>query len=433
MKKVFILIILFLIMVIGVPVFAAQYHKNDLIAASETATVDTDSFTYTDFTYSPTVPGKKFGRFSFKSITNKGEKSAPVSVDILLFNSEKKNIGFVTYCTDEDPSGDYSHFKLGAGKTTAFYINVADRYFVGDAGPADVAYYAVLDDNPYCHVGGYDKYAGLTIEQISSGSVVMKDSEGNSFTFNQDIFNFVNNAAFILVVIYIVGGLAALIIQGLILNALNKRMFATTTSLAYIPIANSYLAVKLAFGSSIAKIYIIAFFVCIPLSLIKIFVIISLLISFIGFIAFIIDIIKLITKKYDLCYFEPFQNNTNVAVGGGFKLDSRAKEETVYTDTPVADANNSSLLEEEEKIDLSYSDSDTNNSSLNSEEKVDLGYDNNIPTDGFMDSQNIDSNQSGFDMSDFSNFSDNSLPDSESKGENKDKKEGESDLVNLFK
>ena len=81
-------------------------------------------------------------------------------------------------------------------------------------------------------------------------------------------------------------------------------MNATSTPIAYIPIGNNYLAVSLAFGSIIGKIYLLVLIASFVLFFLG-FRFIYYILSFVSSAAFILDIIKLITKKYDLLMFEP--------------------------------------------------------------------------------------------------------------------------------
>ena len=94
------------------------------------------------------------------------------------------------------------------------------------------------------------------------------------------------------------------VVTGIILNELNKRMNATSTPIAYLPIGNNYIAVKLAFGSIVGKIYIVFLFISIILFVVG-FRIIYYFLTIVSSIAFIIDIVKLISKKYDMLVFEP--------------------------------------------------------------------------------------------------------------------------------
>ena len=415
MKRWIKIVFLLLVMVMCVPVFAVEHQIGDVIPASESATIKTDLFTYTEMSYSSTVTGKEYGRFSFQSITNVSATSLPISIDILLFDAKKENIGFLTYCTDQDFGGDYAQKKLAAGASTSFYINATSRYFVEEKGPADVMYYAVLDDNEYCHVGGYDKYAGLTMEEIVGGLVVKKNEDGSTSTsFDTDsIMKFFS--AYVLILIGTV--LASIIIQGLILNALHKRMFAKTTVLSYIPIASQYIAVKLAFGANIAKIYIIGFVVSIFLSMI--IPIISIVVSIVSSIAFIIDIIKLISKNYTLCYMEPLEKNGNVEIKGNYS----APEEITTNEEVEESTEEEETSEEDQILNLNYG-TDTETDTVTVETESTIKPESNIgeESDGFS-----------FDAEDLnSSVTDDQEPEKTIKPE-KNVQEGESDLMNLFK
>ena len=399
MKKLLKVFIILVLLFVGFHVHAQEYHIMENIPVGTTATIDTDIFTYTNFYYVQKVEGKEYGRFVFESVTNKTTKSIPISINILLFDLEGKNVGFVSYCTGEDVESDYAQKKLGAGASTPFSINVAKRYFVEGKTTDDVVSYAVMDDNEYCHTGGFDKYAGLTLSEISRG-VVITDQGDEKETV--DIESFYLSSSLIIIAAALFGAIIGLVIQGLILNALYKRMYATTTALAYLPIANTYVCVKMAFGPKVAVFYIIAFFLAIPLSFIGIGIILSALLSIVSMLAFILVIVKLITKKYDLCYLEPFENNQNVAVGDGFSINKEALRD--------------SLKEKHEQSKKSEPIlGDGVREKTTGEEVLDLNYSDSTPVRGFDDSERT---EQGF-----------SLEDDEKKSSN----EGNSDLMNLFK
>lgn len=422
MKRNIKLIIVLLLMVMCVPVFALEHKTSELIEVGESATVETDMFTYTEFTYSPEVKGETYGRFTFSNITNKASKKVPISIDLLVFDSNKKNIGFVTYCTEQDYDGDYAQRSLGIGKSTPFYIDVTSKYFAGGAGPMDVAYFAVLDENPYCHVGGYDKYSGLTMEQIAAGFVVTDTEDGEEkISFDVGALSELLSAGLIVIVITVLVCIGIFVFIGTILNALNKRMFATTTPLAYLPIANGYVAVKLAFGQKAALIFVIAYFITSAMMVVNILGFLFYIVSFINSVAFIIDIIKLITKKYDLCYMEPFTTQ-NVAVGGTFSL----KHGTVPVDeekegkfiSPKDDTEEEIIIDEPETVDLSFQ---SNNDSF-------------IETDSGGDSFSFDAEDFSASRKEESLLDDDIPAPPKEPVENKENnQEGESDLMNLFK
>ena len=409
MKKWVILLLCFLWVFIGPVAFARQYQITEPIPITDSATIETDLFTYTEFHYISKVEGKEYGRFVFDSITNKGTKSVPVSIDILLFDASQKNIGFVAYCTDEDVESDYAHKKLAAGTSMPFSINVSKRYLIEDKTSEDVAYFAVLDENEYCHVGGKDKYAGLTLTEIVSEKVVSGEEE----TPEVSITDLVNLSSVGVLAGIVFGVIMMFVIQGLILNALYKRMYAQTTPLAYLPIACNYVTVKMAFGGMFAKFYIIAYFITFGLAFIGLSIF-SLVLSLISGFAFLIVIIKLITKKYDLFYLEPFENNRNVATGGGFSLNQKAAKAEEVAPQPVG-------LE-------SPIIGDTDDSNSDGEEVLDLNYTTSTPVNGFGD-PDAGSDSFDYNANDLNGVSDNTSDS----GESKNQSEGNSDLMNLFK
>ena len=333
-----------------------------LVGVGEVTSFSTDSFDYNNISYVPTTDStNNYGVFNIESVTNKSNKSLPISIDILLFDKNKKNIGFLTYCTDEDYSSSYAQYKLKPGTSSTISIIANKKYFVDNVNSSDLSYYAVYDDNKYCHVGGFTKYKGLTLEEIKNGNVVV-DKDKQSYDYMK-LFYKINFAA---IIGMLIGLLVSYIIVGIILNALNKRMNAESSVLAYLPIGNNYISVKLAFGDIIAKWYILAYVLSIVLYVLSIRFLMYIL-SFVGSVALIIDIVKLITKKYDLLVFNPAVNN-NIAKkddeisdvsssGQSFILN----EDDINNDEDISDEDT-----EEEKISLG--------SSNDGDEMIDLNY-----------------------------------------------------------
>ena len=75
----------------------------------------------------------------------------------------------------------YANFELNGNGSTAFSINIEKKYFVAVdkkkdiyKEASDIMYYSVYDENEYCHIGGYEKYKGLTIEEINKGEISNK-------------------------------------------------------------------------------------------------------------------------------------------------------------------------------------------------------------------------------------------------------------------
>lgn len=337
---------------------AQNYDVGTLIPVNNSATVETDTFTYSDINFN-NYDNSGYRLISFQSITRKssGNSPIPISINVLLFDSEEKNIGYVTYCSEKDYDGDYSGYTIKSSQSSPFTIKLVKKYFVNKVDTLksqytfnDIAYYSVLDDNHFCKVGGYDKYKGLTLEQINNGELSNAKTK-TMFNFSDIIPSISGGVLVIVISLFIV--FIALFVFGSILNTLYKRMYAEKTALAYIPIANNYVCVKLAFGKIISLVYIILFFVSIPLSFIGIGVVMSLLLGIFSTVAFIVVIIKLITKKYDLFYFEPsVKSNTNQV--SNYNSDVSTNSAYLNRDESLLNNGNSMSL-----------DSDSNSNSFN--------------------------------------------------------------------
>ena len=359
---------------------ALEYKEMELIPVDTVATVRSENFDYVDFSYSSILNEKGDATVNFTSINNKSSENLFVSIDILLFDGEKKNIGFLTYCSDKDYSSEYADIKLNAGQSMPFKINVsAKKYFAEEKYPQDVKYIAVMDDNKYCHIGGYTKYAGLTLEEIEDGQLNRQKTQAETLS---EFYEFLHGNGIIAIIVILIVIITIYSIYGAILNALNKRMFGETTVLAYVPIANLYLTVKLAFGKLPATIFLIAYFVAIPLSVVGIGFLIYGVLGLVNSIAFFLIIIKLITKRYDLLYHEPkvknpgygMQNNYEVSGsnsnGFGFSqpdINQNSNSQTVQS----SNTNNTeqSLLDDSDNNLVNFSQNNSNNQTNNSNEE----------------------------------------------------------------
>ena len=354
---------------------AQSYDVGTLIPVNNSATVETDTFTYNDINFN-NYDNSGYRLISFQSITRKssGNSPIPISINVLLFDSNEKNIGYVTYCSEKDYDGDYSGYTIKSLQSSPFTIKLVKKYFVNKDDTLksqytfnDIAYYSVLDDNHFCKVGGYDKYKGLTLEQINSGELSNAKTK-KTFNFS-DIIPSISGGVLVIVISLLIVFIA-LFIFGSILNALYKRMYAERTALAYIPIANSYVCVKLAFGKIVSLVYIILFFVSIPLSFVGIGMIFSSLLGIFCSIAFIVVIIKLITKKYDLFYFEPsVKSNINQVTN----YNSDVSTSSAYLNRDKSLLNNGNSM----SLDSDSSSNSFNNSNLNNTNNVNNSFNSN--------------------------------------------------------
>lgn len=349
---------------------AQSYDVGTLIPVNNSATVETDTFTYNDINFN-NYDNSGYRLISFQSITRKssGNSPIPISINVLLFDSEEKNIGYVTYCSEKDYDGDYSGYTIKSSQSSPFTIKLVKKYFVNKDDTLksqytfnDIAYYSVLDDNHFCKVGGYDKYKGLTLEQINSGELSNAKTK-TVFNFS-DIIPSISGGVLVIVISLLIVFIA-LFIFGSILNALYKRMYAEKTALAYIPITNSYVCVKLAFGKIVSLIYIILFFVSIPLSFVGVGMIFSSLLGIFCSIAFIVVIIKLITKKYDLFYFEP-SVKSNVNQVSNYNSDVSTNSAYLNRDESLLNNGNSMSLDSDSSSN-SFNNISAGSSSMNNE------------------------------------------------------------------
>ena len=165
MKKILLFLVLLLL-----PVMVYAEDVKTLIPVDTKVSVKTEKFDYNNFIYNSKIDEKGNSKITFDSIKNNTISKVPVSINILLFDSNKKNIGYLTYCSDKDYDSNYSGFKLNGNGSSSFTINVVSKYFVTGNSTSDVKYISVLDENSYCQVGGYDKYKGLTLDEIVNGT-----------------------------------------------------------------------------------------------------------------------------------------------------------------------------------------------------------------------------------------------------------------------
>lgn len=172
MKKAAITVLL-LVGMIMLPVKALEHNIGELIPVDETATVDTDIFNYQEISYSKS---EDTATINIKAVYNKTDKQKPMSINILLFDKDRVNIGFVAYCTEKDVESNYSQAKVSSNKAKDLSIRISKKYYAEEKTFKDVAFYSVLDANEYCQIGGYDKYSGLTIEEIINGRSEIKEN-----------------------------------------------------------------------------------------------------------------------------------------------------------------------------------------------------------------------------------------------------------------
>ena len=300
MKKIRLLLLgVFVFFVLLCPVYAEEL--NTLISVDKEASFQTEKFDYNGMVYHSTTGDKT--TISFASVKNKTKSKNPVTISILLFDANEKNIGFIAYCSDRDYVNESKKgFKLNGEEAQSYSIDVTKRYFVEGKEPKNVSYVAVLDDNRYCHVGGYTNYAGLTMDEINEEHTPSTKNPIVDF-----VEKYLGDQVFMFYAIFILVVLTVLIIVGVILNTLHAKMYGKKTFLAFLPISNMYIAVKLAFGKIVAFIYLLFLFLAGGLYVAGITIILPI-ISGISGLSLLVDLFKLIFKKYEWFVIEPAMN-----------------------------------------------------------------------------------------------------------------------------
>lgn len=387
---------------VGIDVYAGDYSIKELIPVEDEANVFSKTFNYTGVKFEADSSGRANGVLRFNSIVNNTSTKKTPSFNILLFDGTKKNIGFITYCGEKDYGSDNTMFYIPGKDAKPFSINVTSRYFGGNEKdyegivhePGEILYYSFFSDNSYCQIGGYTKYIGLTLEEITGGEVNFD---------NEDIDKKLKLNELILYLPYFLIGLVALIGYGLLLNSLYKRMHARTSVLSYIPMTNLYIAVKLAFGKKVAWIFYI---LCI-ISLIIVYNTSSMTfaccLAGLVILATLIDIVKLVSGKYDLFVIGKKKNDDSLddvfSTSSGSRFIDEGAEQNSNNESPVTanDFLNS--------IDNGINDKPkTEGPLVDSNDVVDISYDSDVPI----------SDENGFDLNDsLSSKNDDDLLDEE--------------------
>lgn len=376
---------LFIIVVLFTPifVFGEEYKTSQLIPVDTNATVSTEKFTYQDFSYRSSLDGSGNTIISFNSIINNTISKTPVSVNILLFDNDQKNIGIVTYCSNKDYGSNYEGFKLNGNQAAPFSIKISNnKYFVKGKGPGDVKYISILDENKYCKIGGYNNYEGLTVDEITNGISTDSKSELKLSKYLEEF----KESGVMGIILPIAIALIIFIVYGTIINSLYKKIYSKSSFLAYIPIGNIFVTFQVSFGKIVAFIGTLLFVASIGLFFMGIKFILYI-ISVLVLIAFLIVLIKLFTKKYDLLLLEP-SIQTNVSL-----------------ENNNIEVNNTSIVDDSQKaLDLSYDNVDDKD--INDTDNLDISSGESSSNEELSD--DIDNKDDDFyeekDESDLTNF-----------------------------
>ena len=147
------IIFLYAILLLGmIPVHAANYEMRELIPVGVETTIRAESLLYQKFSYED-------GVITFSKIKNNSNEEKPLTISIGLFNSKKKNIGTINYCSTEN--------KLSPKEEKEnFQIEVTSKYLEEEKTTEDVKYIAILSDNSSCRIDGAYDFLGQKVEKI---------------------------------------------------------------------------------------------------------------------------------------------------------------------------------------------------------------------------------------------------------------------------
>ena len=258
--------------------------------------------------------------YFYSNVINNAKKTRPICLEVLLFDKDEKNIGIFNYSSEKDYETQYASKRLQSGESISFNYKIIDKYLADKENNklSDVYYFSIINENEYCKVGGYSNYSGQKFNEIISSKNEV--TEGTKF---DSIVSFINkyipihkvNVGFgisiVIVIVVLIAFIAIWVLYGKFLNKLHNAMYKTTTALAYVPIANNYLCVKMAFGKIIGLSYLGVVLLGSLIGLIG-FGFISIIANLALIVAFVLDIVKLVTSKYDLCYLDTSKNNVIV-------------------------------------------------------------------------------------------------------------------------
>ena len=150
MKK---LILLFIVLIgIITPVEAANYEMRELIPIGVTTTIRGEKLLYKNLVY-------QNGFINFEEIKNNSNDSKALSISIGIFDSKKKNIGTVNYCSKDLTLSSKEELK-------GFMIDIKGSNLEEGKTYSDIKYIAVLSENDTCRIDGTNDFLGQTVEEI---------------------------------------------------------------------------------------------------------------------------------------------------------------------------------------------------------------------------------------------------------------------------
>ena len=222
MKKILLLLVLLLLPVV---VYAEDYDVKTLIPVDTKVSVKTEKFDYNNLMYNSSIDEKGNSLITFESIKNNHVTKSFVSINVLLFGEDQRNIGFLTYCSDKDLDSNYADYELKGNSSAPFSIRVVSKYFIDGKSTKDVKYISILDDNKYCQIGGYDKYKGLTLDEIVNGATNKKSEN----SIDKLIIEIQEKGLMSIIVLVLVGIIVLVILIMIIGSVIKKAKYNRLT------------------------------------------------------------------------------------------------------------------------------------------------------------------------------------------------------------
>ena len=167
-KKVFLLLVL-LLTVTTIPAKAANYEIKELIPLDTETTIVTKHFSYQGFYYNNNqmeADTLHNNFIIFNKIKNISDEQLPVSISVAFFDSDKKNIGLINYCSSHDTTSVVAGTMLASKEEKSYVIEVNKKYLADKKTVKDIKYISVLGENINCRTSGSLDFVGQTVEEI---------------------------------------------------------------------------------------------------------------------------------------------------------------------------------------------------------------------------------------------------------------------------
>ena len=312
MRKIKLLLFAFIVSIFTCINVYAQLHVLAAVGSSIA------SSNYEHYSYSNTQIYRQGNEmFITSTVKNNKKKNSSICIEVLLFDENKNNIGVFNYNSAKDYETQFADYKIPSGGTVTFNHKIIDKYLANKEKNTldDIAYFSIINENEYCKIGGYDNYYKKSYDSIVSDIGVVHSGTKFDIIVSKinryipiDGLNVGVGIGAVIVIVALIIFLAIWIAFGAFLNKLHNAMYGKTTPLAYVPIANSYLCVKMAFGKIIALSYLGVSLLAGLLTFLGLGFLVTIT-SLAEIAAFILDIIKLATGKYDLAYLDHIKTN----------------------------------------------------------------------------------------------------------------------------